>query len=556
MRRSLLIRAAAVATVAALAVSGCTGTEGKSTGGTAGHVAFLDFGDFGGGSNPQQNYNPYLEATRLGAFDYVFEPLIAYDNFHCEARPWLATKFEWKDPKTLVWTLRDGVKWNDGQPFSADDVGYTFDLLKQNKALDIKGIWRYLSGVQVTDPKTVTMTFAQPGASTFNLFSDIKIVPKHVWSTVKDPVTFTNAEKPVGTGPYTVKSFNPQQLTLGRNPDYWQADKVQVDELRFHKSDNGGQIDQLKLSRGEYDTNAMFVPDIKKAFVDRDPEHNHYWYPPGGTISVYLNLTKAPFNDMAFRKALVPAFNRQDIVDKAQLGYVKPASQTGLVIPGQEQWLPKDIPNNGIMGYDPAKADADLTAAGYPKNAQGKRVGKDGKPISFTFRTPGAWTDWVQAGKIIVANLNALGLTVRQEGPTPESYEADRKAGNYDALLGVHGGSCNMYRNYYEPLASAASAPIGKQAVSNFVRWQDPHTDQVLDTLANATDENAQKAAVGELSKVMVDQVPVIPLWYGARWFQYRTTRAVGWPNEQDPYAIPTDNLLIITHLKPAEAAK
>ncbi|MGQ5261147.1 ABC transporter substrate-binding protein [Micromonospora sp. ZYX-F-536] len=552
MKRSKLVRTAALAAALALAVTGCTGTESSSGPGTDGRIGFLDYGDFGGGSNPQANYNPYLDATRLGATEYVFEQLIAYDSYGCQAKPWLATQWTWTDPQTLVWKLRDGVRWNDGKPFTADDVTFTYEMLKQHKALDTKGIWRYLSAVETTDPQTVTMRFTQPGASALTLFGEIKIVPKHVWSTVADPVTFTNAEKPVGTGPFTVKAFNPQQLTLGRNASYWQADKVKVDELRFHKADGGGQIDQLKLSRGEYDSNAMFVPDIKKAYVDRDPEHNKYWYPSGGSISVYLNLTRAPFNDTAFRKALVPAFNRQEIVDKAQLGYVKPASQTGLVVPGQAQWLPKDLPNQGVADYDPARADAELTAAGYPKNGAGKRIGKDGKPIAFSFRVPGAWTDWVQAQRIIVANLNALGFTVRAETPTPEAYENDRAIGNYDAVLGVHGGSCNMFRNFQEPLGSDQSAPIGKKAVSNFVRWNDPRTDELIATLRTATDEATQKAAVAGLTTVMTEQVPVIPLWYGAKWFQYRTAKATGWPNEQNPYAAPSDNLLIITSLQPA----
>ena len=85
-------------------------------------------------------------------------------------------------------------------------------------------------------------------------------MPEHVWAKVKDPITFTNAEDPVGTGPFTVKSFNPQQLVIERNPDYWQADKVKVEEIRFNKADAGGQVEQLKLSRGEYDTNASSCP--------------------------------------------------------------------------------------------------------------------------------------------------------------------------------------------------------------------------------------------------------------------------------------------------------
>ncbi|ROT28190.1 ABC transporter substrate-binding protein [Micromonospora sp. HM5-17] len=552
MKRPRSWRLTAVALAGALAVFGCTGTEQPSGPTVAGMIDYLDFGDFGGGSNPQANYNPYLEGTNLGAVGYVFEPLVVFDNYNCIPKPWLASEYAWTDPRTLRFTLRDGVTWNDGQPFTAEDVAFSFNLIKEHRALDTKGVWRYLRSVVATDPRTVTMTFAEPGASAFTLVTDVRIVPKHIWSTVADPVTFTNAENPVGTGPFTVKSFNPQQLTIARNPGYWQADKVKVEEIRFHKADGGGQIDQLKLSRGEYDHNAMFVPDIKKAYVDRDPEFNHYWYPPGGTISLYLNLTRAPFDDVAFRRALTTAVNRPEIADKAQLGYVTPASQSGLVVPGQAGWLPSDIPNQGVIGYDPAKADAALTAAGYPKDAQGRRLGKDGKPIEFTFKVPGSWTDWVQAAKIVVENLTALGFRVDLQTPTPEAYEADRAIGSYDALFGVHGGSCNMFRNFQEPLASDQSAPIGQKAASNFVRWTDPRTDQLIAQLRVATDEAAQKAAVAELARIMMDQVPMIPLWYGAKWFQYRTKKAVGWPNEKNPYAAPSDNLLIITNLRPA----
>lgn len=172
-----------------------------------------------------------------------------------------------------------------------------------------------------------------------------------------------------------------------------------MDQIRFHKADGGGQVEQLKLSRGQYDTNSMYVPDIQQTYVDRDPKNNHYWYAPGGSISVYMNLTEKPFNDVALRRALVCAFDRDQIAQKAELGYVKPASQTGLVIPGQQAWLPSGIANEGKFGFDLAKADSMLKAAGYAKDAQGRRLGKDSKQISFTFKVPGAWTDWVAASR-------------------------------------------------------------------------------------------------------------------------------------------------------------
>ena len=549
--------AALVATItaASLGLAGCKGTEETGASGTSGgRVSYLNFGDFGGGAAPKPNYNPYLDATKLAATTYLFEPLMVTEGYSCEQIPWLGTDYTWTDPKTLVFKTRQGVKWNDGEPFTAADVAFSFNLLKKYSVLDTQGVWQTgLSSVTATGDNEVTLSFSTPGASAFSTVSAVQVVPEHVWSKVKDPTTFTNAENPVGTGPMTVKSMNPQSLVIERNPDYWQSDQVKVQEIRFHKADAGGQVEQLKLSRGFYDQNAMFVQDIQKTYVDRDPKHHHYWYAPGGVIAIYMNLTEKPFDDVAFRKALLTAFDHDKVVEKAQLGYVESASQTGLVIPGQEAWLPDGIENEGKEPYDEAAADAALTAAGYKKDAQGNRLDKSGKPIKFTFKVPGDYLDWVAASDILIANLKDLGFDVEQETPTPAAHDEDRNTGNYDMMFGVYGGSCNMYRNYADPLASSRTAPIGKPALSNETRWQDPETDKLLGDLKVASDEASQKEAVAGLANIMMNKVPSIPIWYGAKWFQYDTTRAVGWPNEKDPYSAGGDSLVVLTHLKPAQ---
>jgi peptide/nickel transport system substrate-binding protein len=556
MNRTRLSAAiAAAATAATFTLAGCTGTENVGAATTKdGRVSYLNYGDFGGGTAPKPNYNPYLDATKLAATTYLFEPLMVTEGYSCEQIPWLATDYEWSDPKTVTFTLRDGVKWTDGESFTAEDVAYSFELLKKYPVLDVQGVWQTgLKSVTADGDGAVTMSFDQPGASAFTTVSAVQIVPEHVWSKVKDPTTFTNAEDPVGTGPMTVKSMNPRELVIERNPDWWQADKVKVQEIRFHKADSGGQVEQLKLSRGFYDQNAMFVQDIEKTYVQRDPEHHHYWYAPGGVIAIYMNLTEAPFDDVEFRKALLTAFDHDKVVERAQLGYVEQASQTGLVIPGQEEWLPEGVEDEGKMPYDKEAADQALTEAGYELDAEGRRLDKNGDPISFSFKVPGDWLDWVAASDILIENLQDLGFDVQQETPTPPAHDEDRNTGNYDMMFGVYGGSCNMYRNYADPLDSARTAPVGKPALSNETRWQDPETDALLSDLKAATDEAAQKEAVEGLAEIMLDEVPNIPIWYGAKWFQYDTSRAVGWPNEENPYSAGGDSLVVLTHLRPAQ---
>jgi peptide/nickel transport system substrate-binding protein len=554
-RTTRAVTAAATAFLVAVAGAACGAGDNASdsdrgdSGATAGLVRRLNMGDFGGGNAPQRNFNPFSPTALTTTF--VYEMLFNINDYSCEVEPWLAESFTWESPTKLVVRTRKGVQWSDGKPFSAKDVAFTFNLFKKAPGLDRNGIWSALSSVTATSEDEVTFTFKEPSVPRFNQIADTRIVPEHIWSKESDPEKFTNPN-PVGTGPFTVKSMNSQQLVLERNPRYWQADKVKVQELFFRKATGGAEVDKLRLQRGEYDWNAMFVPDIEKTYVAKDPKHNKYWFPPGANISLYMNLTKAPFNDVEFRRALTYAIDREEIKDKAQYGYVETASQTGLVLPGQKAWLAPDIENEGRVPYDPERAKQILADAGYQTGPDGKLRGKDGKPLpAFSFKVQNGWVDWIQAAQIIRDNLADLGITLNVQTPTPEIVDADRASGNFDMVFGVHGGGCNMYDAYRLPLHSAQTAPVGKPAASNFVRWRDARTDDLLDELAQAQEEEEQKRIVGELQKIMVEQVPVIPLWYGAQWFQYRTEKVVGWPSAEDPYAGPGDQLVIITRLRP-----
>ena len=547
-------RIAAVASLLVV-VAGTTACQGGPDGTlgegqtSAGMVRRLNMGDFGGGNAPQRNFNPF-SPTAL-TYGFTFEPLFVVNDFDCKVTPWLGTSYTWEGPRKLVVKTRSGVTWSDGNPFSAKDVAFTFNMFKKSPALDVNGLWGKLSSVEAQGTSQVTFSFKEPAVPTLTQIADILIVPEHVWSKVPDPAKYTNNDA-IGTGPYTVKSMNGQQLLLERNPKYWQADKVKVQELMFRKSTGGAEVDKLRLSRGEYDWNAMFVPEIEKTYVAKDPENNHYWFPPGASISIYMNLTKAPFDDREFRRAVAYAIDRDEIRNKAQFGYVETASQTGLVLPGQKDWLASGIQNSGKIPYDPAEAKRILAAAGYRTGADGKLLGKNGRPLpAFSYKVPNGWVDWIQAAQIIQKNLAAIGVTVDVQTPSAEVHDSDRNSGHFDMLFGVHGGGCNIYQAYDHPLASNQTAPIGKPAPTNYVRWKDPKTDELLTQLAGAEDEATQKRIVGELEQIMVDQFPVVPLWYGAQWFQYRSEKAVGWPSAKDPYAGPGDALLIMTKLRP-----
>lgn len=537
--------AAAEAPASGAAEAAASGAEQGASGeqaATAGMIEKLNFGGFGGGTNPQVNYNPFSPNALLSDGNYIYEPLLALNSFGCEYQPWLATAYEWKDPQNLQFTIREGVKWSDGEPFTPDDVVFTLNMLKEHAALDTRGLWKSLESV-TAEGNNVLFKFTEPAASLFERAAIQRIVPKHVWEKEADPVTFVN-EQPVATGPFLPESFNQRQLVLKRNPNYWQADKIKVNQLVFTKGE-GNQVDNLKLARGEYDAQGNFVPNIEQAYVAQDPEHNKYWFPAGGAIGLGMNLGKAPFNDVEFRRAMAYAINREEIINKAQFGYVSQASQTGLVLPGQKDWLPAGIENDGMFPFDQAEATKILEAAGYNKGGDGKFLNKEGQPMEFTFLVQSGWTDWIQAAQVIQTNLQALGLTVNVQTPTPETVESQRAAGDYDMLFVVHGGACNMYDNFYY-LDSRAPA------TTNYIFHKNPEVDELIDQLRTKVDVEEQKQVVGELATYSVEQFPTVPLWYGANWFEYSTRRAEGWPNAENPYAKPGDSFLVITNLVPS----
>ena len=511
-----------------------------------GMIKELATGGFGGGTNPQSNFNPYSPNVLSGS-DLMFETLYIINGANCQETPWLASAYSWVDPQTLTYTLRDGVTWSDGQPFTANDVVFTFQMLQKFPALDANGIWQFTTGVSANGNQ-VTLTFNAPSVPQFYRLALVKIVPQHIWSTVADPTTFVN-DKPVGTGPFTFDSFNGQQLSMVRNPNYWQANAIKVQRI-VYKGSQEGQVDQLNMAKGVYDWNSMFIPDVEKTYVSKDQDHNKYWFVPDAPISLYMNLTQAPFNDPKFREGIAYAINRQDIVNKAVFGYMQPASQTGLVLPIQQANLAPNLPTpNGVIPYDPTTALAKLNAAGYKQDSDGNLLGLDGKPINFTFQVESGWTDWVQASSVLKDNLKGIGINMDVQAATPDIVINNRDVGEYQTTFGVPPGGCSTFRVFYEPLATAQTAPIGTKALSNAIRYSDPATDQLLSQLQSAATPQAQLPLIQQLQNVMMTQFPFLPLWYGPIWFEFRTANAVGWPSADNPYCSPRDMLIWLTHL-------
>jgi peptide/nickel transport system substrate-binding protein len=552
MIRTSLVRTAVAAAAVALGVTACAGANdnsGSNGGSGNGSSSVLTIQGDAGDPTLTENFNPFsttqLEGTRL-----IYEPLEIPSSVNGSYMPFLATGFTVVNPTTIKYTLRSGVKWSDGKPFTAADVAFTFTMLKKQPALDTTGVWAQLSKI-TTSGNTVTMSLKSPDVPFASTLAQVPIVPQHLWQSVSDPTKYSNT-KPVGTGPFALDNFAPTEYKLKKNASYWQADKVAPTEVVVPAQSSNQSTNQLDITSGKFDWSYNYLPAVKKTFIARDPEHNKYWFPPGGTIGLFLNLTKAPYTDPNFRNGISYALDRDSIAQKAVNGYTGAASLSGLILPNLKKDLDPSLPNQGLVTQNTSKSMAAFKKAGY--TMQGGKLSKGGKQASITISMPNNFTDWVAAATEIKNQLSKVGVAVTLDEPQYAQYEKEIGAGSFDAAIGGFGGSGSPYTDFNNALNSKYAAPLNTATVNNFERYKDPATDQALAKLAAATGQSAQLHATYQLEQMMYQQQPIVLLYYGGSWGLFSTKNFTGWPSASNPYMLPTTYnnamLVVVTHLK------
>lgn len=490
-----------------------------------------------GGDYPQ-NFNPYSGSVISGTQGLIYETLLYYNRLNGDVKPWLASSYQLaSDAKSITFHLRNDVKWSDGVPFTSDDVVFSVNLLIKNTALDLNGITSFIKDVSASDTYTVTLTLNQAwNPIVWYMGGQTYIVSKHKWSTVTGDMTKYADPNPIGTGPYVVGSFTPQLVTLTKNPHYWQPGKPLVTKVKI-PSYSSNTSAELALRNGEIDWTNLYIPDIEKTFVAVDKAHNHYWFPASDVVMLYLNLTKYPFNLLPVRKAISMALNRDQLFKVGEGGYEPAASPTAL-LPYNKDYVAPEYANATFV-QDPAGAMKQLESAGFHKGGDGIYADNKGKKLEFNLNVVSGYTDWITDTQIMASNLNNVGIKVHVNTIDFDPYFNALQNGDYDmAMLWTNPGPTPYYI-YNGLLASSNSAPIGQSAASNYERWQDPATDSLLNDYASSTDLNVQKQAIYGLQKIMVEKLPSIPLTNEPYWYQYRTNKFTGWPDEQHQYAAP-----------------
>ena len=549
---------AAVMGVAALAlVAGCTsggGTSGATTNGAAAGTQTLTIGMPNG--TQTNNSNPFLSTSSGRSLGYswaIYEPLAQVNDTRptSPAVPWLAKSWTWNaDFTELTIVARSGVKWSDGTPFTADDIAYSLQLRKDHAALNAEGL--PYGNISVTGD-TVTVDFTSGQFINQLKVLQLFIVPKHIWEKIADPTTDLN-QHPIGTGPYTLTTWTAQSVTLDANPTYW-GGKLAVPQLRY-TSYSGNDTLTTALATGEVQWAWTFIADYKKVYVDKDPAHNAYFFPAGLAIDqLVLNSSKAPFNDVAVRKALNMVVDRTKASTIAESG-IFPAitNVTGIPQPAGDSFI-VDAYKNKTFSVDVAGAKKVLTDAGYTYKGD-TLIGKDGNPVTFTLQDPAGWNDYITSLQLIADAAKSIGMTATVQTPNVNTWTTNLATGSFDAAEHWTNFGVTPWEPYADMFDPAYYVPIGQNASWNYGRYQNADAAAAFKAYTDATDDAGRATALAKLEQIFVEDVPAIAIDARPAGGEFSTKYYTGWPSDKDAYADPeptrANAAYILTKLKPA----
>ena len=500
-----------------------------------------------------RNFNVFSPSNHAGpANGLIFEQLVRLDTFDgAKIKPWLASGWEFSgDGRELTFTVRDGLTFSDGHPLTADDFHFSMRLPLKYPELNSSGAG--YTGVTKINDRQVKLTFEQPSFQNLINCTEITIVPKHLWEK-HDPRTWTTPE-PVGTGPSTLAGFSSQQFLFQSRKNYW-AGALPMPYVRFPTASEDSA--KLLMVDGQLDLSTIAWPGGEKHYVERD--RSTYYYAPrpnGGCEGIVFNLTKAPWNDVHVRRALSMAIDR-GVVSRVLADGQQPMTVTNLDDDIYRDWLVKKYIGK-VQPLDVAGAKRELKAGGW--SVEGGKLVKNGKSYAVNFRFITDYPAWhIETAVVADQWQHNLGLKVNLIAQPGATYNGKVNAGDFDVAYWFCGNANGVYQAYYSLLDPSLKVPIGKVAVGNPGRWDDPKTKKLMAIMRGTDDQAVLHEAGAQMQKIVVEQVPFIPVLSGGIWNAINKTYWKDWPIQDGaPLKVAdstADLVLMLQKLRKADRA-
>ncbi|HEY0522312.1 MAG TPA: ABC transporter substrate-binding protein [Stellaceae bacterium] len=406
----------------------------------------------------------------------LYEGLVRLDR-DGHVQPLLAKSWT-ISPDGLVYTfkLQQGVTFHDGEPFSSATVKFAFDRARAPDSTNAqKQIFEPIDSIETPDPETAIVRLKHPFGNFlyFLTWGDaVMVSPKAVAD---------NKTNPVGTGPFKFKQWvRGDRVELVRNPDYWQKDKVKLDSVTF-RFIGDPQAQTAALRAGDIDAVPFFsAPELFGEF-QKDPRFKAVVGATESKVVAGMNNARKPFDDIRVRRALMQAVDRKALIEAAYSGYGTPIGS---------HYSPNDpgyVDTSGVLPYDPAKAKAELAAAGY------------GNGLSFTIKAPQmAYAS--RSAELLAAMFADVGVDLKivpTEFPAKWVDEVMKNT-DYDMTIVAHA----------EPL------DIGIYARDKYYfNYKNDKFKATMTEAERTVDDRKRAALYGDAQRMLAEDVPALYLF-------------------------------------------
>ena len=487
------------------------------------------------------------------AFNLIYESLFSFNLVTGELDPRLGATLE-ETEEAFVVTLQEGTAWQDGEALTSADVVYSFEL-GQRESLNYSPVWDYVTAVEASDERTVTLTLNQERLNLGQVRSyltSIPIVPEHIWSALEESeeslVGYANLE-PVGSGPYTLTNANNERVILTRSDNYWGEPVFGLPGPTYlvHPILASNDAANLAFSQGQLDLSQNFIPEVWtleesqpiQTWTDEAP-----YYLPGSIPMMWMNLGAPGLDNPAVRRALAYTINYPLIAQTAMSEYSVPANAS-LIVPGggEDAFFDAEAASSEGWAFDPNRAVEILEGElGATKGSDGIYVLPDGTRLGpWEVTAPYGWSDWNQALEIVASSAQAVGIDIRTNFPEQSVWQTAWQNGDFELTMGWASGAsaAGPWPRFRDVMDIRGVPERGQTAFWNYGRYDNPEVGELLDQVAAAPPEE-QAELYKQLDAIFRQDIPVIPLMYRPE--QFYTFNSAVWtnfPTAENPYAPP-----------------
>jgi peptide/nickel transport system substrate-binding protein len=504
-------------------------------------------------------WNPYaIGSNHQNGPGIFYEPLAYYSAFADKEYLWLAESYTYSpDFKELTVKTRSGIRWSDDAPFTAEDVAYTLNSLRD---LGPKVRWgvdvqQFMQEARITDPNTVIITFKIPAPRFFYFMTykydiGVYIVPKHIfegqdWTTFKH---FDLAKDwPVTTGPWKVVFASPEQKVIDRRDEWWAAKAglapmPKVERNIWLPSAGEQQLAQALITN-QVDYSMSMQPAILPTVFRQNPKittHSGqkppYGYMDWWPYSLYVNNEKPPFNDKDIRWALSSFIDRQQIVDVSWAGAAEPSPLPLPYYPALRPYIDsvKDLLEKyNTLEFAPKKGEEILSKKGWKRDSAGFWADTQGNRLKLDIISFGVLGSAV--GPVISEQLKRQGVDASFS--LPPDFDDRFQKGQYTGALYGHGGSVNDPYHTLRLYQGASVAVPGAHLV-NFAKWKNEAYDKIVDEVfvTDMQDKTRLMELFRKAMEIWIPELPDIPLTYNYHRIPMNTTYWKNWPTAENPY--------------------